>query len=292
MRAVGLGQSVRRPRSRPAGPASRAAPPPVRSRSAGPTAARAPAGSSPANSPSARSRTAARASRSGATDRVVQRLGKGRIVPALARHAVAQDRLLRQQREHLAGHEGLETDHLTRADPRPFGMGAGQAQHAVEIGIRRQNPGNLGFLAAHHIGRAGLFQAGHEAAPTGARRCVGTEPCCPERSAHRAPSDRAPRASPAGCPPCRRRRPGLHARRASQRAPPSAAARVRTRRATACPCRRPTRPRPAPCRPPWPRRADAWCPSRRRSNWDMRGLRSPRHHHAAVDHQRLPGHHP
>ena len=75
---------------------------------------------------------------------------------------MAQDGLLGQQGKHLARQEGLKADHFARADKRPFGMGAGQADHTIKAGMQCQSPRDLGFLAAHHIGGRGLRQAGRD----------------------------------------------------------------------------------------------------------------------------------
>ena len=42
-------------------------------------------------------------------------------------------------------------------------MGAGQAEDAVEIGVQGQRPGDLGFLATHHVGGFVLAEAGGDA---------------------------------------------------------------------------------------------------------------------------------
>ena len=47
-----------------------------------------------------------------------------------------------------------EAHDLAGADMRPLGVGAGQAGDAVEAGLAREQPGDLGLLAAHHVGGA------------------------------------------------------------------------------------------------------------------------------------------
>ncbi len=48
-------------------------------------------------------------------------------------------------------------------DSHPFGVGPRQTKHAFELRVFRQNPGNLGFLAAHDVGhRFDLFDTGKD----------------------------------------------------------------------------------------------------------------------------------
>jgi hypothetical protein len=92
----------------------------------------------------------------GARQRVLDGLGEIGIRPALGGDGMAQDGLAGEEREELAGHEGGEGDDLAGAEMRPFRMGAGQAGDAVEAGLAREQPGDLGLLAAHHVGGAVL----------------------------------------------------------------------------------------------------------------------------------------
>jgi hypothetical protein len=162
----GIGRARRRRLRRGPGPASKD---------------RAPASSSPIRSPDSRARAAA-GSKSpataprpgcrkscgqigGARQRVGDRIGKGRIVPALADRRCGAGPIVRQQREQLPGHEGAEKHHLACADLYPFGVGAGQADNPVETRAFRQKPRDLGLLAAHHIGGLVLFDPGQNSHP-------------------------------------------------------------------------------------------------------------------------------
>ncbi len=204
---------------------------------------------------------------------------------------MAQHRVLREQREHLAGHEGAKAHDLARADLRPFGVRAGQADDAVEVGLRGQKPGDLGFLAAHHVGgaRPGSGRAGY--GRESRRSCVGTCRLRDARRRGRERSHRAPRPSPAARRPCRSRsrsggRVGRSPTEIEQRRFEPVAA-----RACPCPGRLSLRPSTAPFAAHPPQRADARCPSRPRSSRYGQPQRSSRHHHAAIDDHRLPGHH-
>ena len=58
-------------------------------------------------------------------------------------------------------------------DVRPLGVGAGQAGDAVEARLGGEQAGDLGLLAAHHVGRAVLAQARQDADRRAAGRRVG-----------------------------------------------------------------------------------------------------------------------
>ena len=115
------------------GRASRAGRRRARRRSAGPTAGRGRArAASPASRPSARSANSRAGEPLGAGERCPRRasceVGLG---PALAvRRGGAAPTASDEQREHLAGHEGREADHLAGADTAPISNGcrAGRAR--------------------------------------------------------------------------------------------------------------------------------------------------------------------
>lgn len=75
----------------------------------------------------------------------------------MSEHCVAQGR-----GKKVAGNEGVKTDDLSRADLDPFRIGSGQTHRAIKIGKRNQEAADLGLCAAHHIGGAGLAQAGQD----------------------------------------------------------------------------------------------------------------------------------
>ena len=173
---------------------------------------------------------------------------------------------------------------------RPFGVGAGQAGDAVEAGLARRagrrsaSPRRASRRAGaswRRPGRTCTARRGSRDLAAGRRRAAG--------AAGRGRRRRAPRPSPGARRPCRRR-----SRRCGGRA------RARGRRARAAPARS-RRGRGRPCR-----RADAASASDAPSpaiaqarRFDVpqstaiqsASARSSGHHDAAVDDQRLAGHH-
>ena len=64
-----------------------------------------------------------------------------------------QNGVLTDDGEQLAGHERVEMHQAARLHLHPFGMAARQANQAVvQIRVAVQDPQDLGFFAAHHIG--------------------------------------------------------------------------------------------------------------------------------------------
>ena len=70
--------------------------------------------------------------------------------------------MVAEQPEKLTRHDRLKADDFARADPHPFGMGSGQAKHAVKVRIIPQNARDLGFFAAHYIGWFCLANTGQD----------------------------------------------------------------------------------------------------------------------------------
>ena len=79
-------------------------------------------------------------------------------------HRVAENGVFSDGCEELTRHEGLETDDLAGADRGPFGMGAGQAEDAVEARVAGRGSRRSGFL------RRASRRRGSPASGRGSRR--------------------------------------------------------------------------------------------------------------------------
>ena len=64
--------------------------------------------------------------------------------------------------EEFAGQVGSELLDVAVFDGDPFGVGAGEADGALEVGIGVKEAGDLGFFAAHDVGWGLLFDAGED----------------------------------------------------------------------------------------------------------------------------------
>ena len=67
-------------------------------------------------------------------------------------HGMTQDRSLSHKVIHLTRHGGFKADDFLGTDMGPLGMRSGQANDALERGMRGQKSRYLGFLASQNCG--------------------------------------------------------------------------------------------------------------------------------------------
>jgi hypothetical protein len=67
-------------------------------------------------------------------------------------HRVLEDRLLGDDVEQLAGHEGRESKHLLPDNPHPLGMRSGHGDQAIAALHALSAAEQLGLFATHHVG--------------------------------------------------------------------------------------------------------------------------------------------